>query len=372
MALITHAYSRNNSGDGLLVDLAVDTVEKSAEKMKLSRVIVCDGDSFNGYLASEISRINIDQKSKITKTAAILSTIIKLLLFSDEKLLPKSARADAFEADAIFAVGGGYLRAGRTSEALKMLISHGPQLKYAAKTSKKTIYLPQSIGPLRGPIGKLIKHWLKSIDIIFLRDDISPREVTSKNTKRVPDMAIQELASTLSQRKPQAIATPPVYLIARDLHGGAKYRGEILRLLATIPSIEPLIQSTGRGNDDRTFYKTLGINKELRTVQEATNNNPGIVISVRLHGAIQSLINNCPTIHLSYERKGFAAYKDLGLEQYVINAKNFSSETISALVKQLILNQEDYWETIKINSIRVLEEKKQMECLIKHLVDPKG
>jgi polysaccharide pyruvyl transferase WcaK-like protein len=55
---------------------------------------------------------------------------------------------------------------------------------------------------------------------------------------------------------------------------------------------------------------------------------PDLVISVRLHGAIESLLSGVPAYHISYERKGFGAYQDMGVEDWVINGGDINVDTI--------------------------------------------
>lgn len=63
--------------------------------------------------------------------------------------------------------------------------------------------------------------------------------------------------------------------------------------------------------------------------------NRGVVISVRLHGSLQSMISGCPSIHLSYERKGFGAFSDLGVSEYCHGFKSFNPKLIEKQVNAL-------------------------------------
>jgi hypothetical protein len=55
-------------------------------------------------------------------------------------------------------------------------------------------------------------------------------------------------------------------------------------------------------------------------------------VSVRLHGSLESLLNGVPSYHLSYERKGFGAYADLGLNRWVANAADFDADEVAATI----------------------------------------
>ena len=73
------------------------------------------------------------------------------------------------------------------------------------------------------------------------------------------------------------------------------------------------------------------------------------MISVRLHGSLQSILAGVPSIHLSYERKGWGAYQDLGIEQYVHNAYDFDPELVAIQARQLAASSESYWSAIERN-----------------------
>ncbi|OII38156.1 hypothetical protein BIU98_14880 [Curtobacterium sp. MMLR14_010] len=109
-----------------------------------------------------------------------------------------------------------------------------------------------------------------------------------------------------------------------------------------------LVQSTGRGNDDPAFYNDLGFDGIFPTLQQQllSEARPSVVISVRLHGSLQSLRAGVPTIHLSYERKGWGAFEDLGLSEYVHNARNFSAERVAEQALNLRETSAAYWRAV--------------------------
>jgi len=144
---------------------------------------------------------------------------------------------------------------------------------------------------------------------------------------RTPDLAVMKLAASFV---PQALDQrfTNIYLIARDLDKPDKirkrYYNELQSLRRLIPQAIPIVQSNIRGNNDALFYQRLGWGQNFASLSRAVSERGrGVVISVRLHGSLQSLISGCPSVHLSYERKGFGAYEDLGLRKYVHAALNF-------------------------------------------------
>ena len=70
------------------------------------------------------------------------------------------------------------------------------------------------------------------------------------------------------------------------------------------------------------------------------------MISVRLHGAIASLIAGRPAVHLAYERKGWGAYEDLGLGDYVHDARRFDPDLVADQVDRLARDPSAFWDCI--------------------------
>jgi polysaccharide pyruvyl transferase WcaK-like protein len=88
----------------------------------------------------------------------------------------------------------------------------------------------------------------------------------------------------------------------------------------------------------------------------------GVAISVRLHGALQAINAGIPTIHLSYERKGYGAYTDLGIKKWVHSVHDFSPETVADQARELLRDPSEYWarihdqvETLKTYEIELVE-----------------
>ncbi|MFB9124526.1 hypothetical protein ACFFYR_15660 [Paraburkholderia dipogonis] len=107
----------------------------------------------------------------------------------------------------------------------------------------------------------------------------------------------------------------------------------LIQLLRETCRISFVVQSTGRGNDDVAYYRSIGIKGDLMPLKELlVADTPDVVVSVRLHGALESVLNGVPSYHLSYERKGFGAYADLGVEEWVANAADFDPDKVVATI----------------------------------------
>ncbi|MET0065947.1 MAG: polysaccharide pyruvyl transferase family protein [Candidatus Thiodiazotropha sp.] len=349
MIVVLHAYSRGNRGDGLLVDLTIELIRCSVPSEDIIKVVAVDAKSFCD-LDNVISAPNI-RDNKITQLLTAIFSIIKIILhISGIKNLYLNNISKELEcANLIVGVGGGYLRSGRSIEGLKSLVVHATQLLLTEHSKSKTIYLPQSIGPLRGMFGSLLRRSIKSLDIICLRDNRSINEIGwHKGVRRFPDLAVMKIAKMkiITEKNYERI-----YLIARDISGSSKkkklYRKKIKYLKKSFPDLIVVLQSEVRGNSDTFFYKELGWGEDFKTLKCAIDEyGRGIVISVRLHGSLESIMLGCPSIHLSYERKGYGAYEDLNLKEYVHNVNDFDVQRVSDQVLGLKINAEKYWEKV--------------------------
>ncbi|MDF3125699.1 polysaccharide pyruvyl transferase family protein [Rheinheimera sp. 1928-s] len=362
--IVLHSYSTKNSGDGLLVELTKE-VGVETNLGPISKLVALDKKSFSGFDSIyEPMIVNSGLLGKINYAfKSLLNVFIKIDLF--ERYLPDNPK------EIILAVGGGYMRGRTLIESLKTFLAHGPQLIWASRQkTAPVIYLPQSIGPFKGPMRALIHNKMKCLDVIFARDDLTVKELNLDNVIRVPDLAVQELAMSYKATNIEN-KFDKIYLIARavSVHGEEDYIKKLLELKNSIPGLEPLIQSEGRGNNDVSFYKKLGWHGSLRKVKDVLDNpeNRGVVISVRLHGSLQSMISGCPSIHLSYERKGFGAFSDLGITEYCHGFKRFDPNLVKKQADDLKADSSEYWKKISLSVDSILEKRELMLSIIRRV-----
>uniref|UniRef100_UPI0025CDF34F polysaccharide pyruvyl transferase family protein n=1 Tax=uncultured Corynebacterium sp. TaxID=159447 RepID=UPI0025CDF34F len=176
-ALILHGYSSRNRGDGLLVEETVALLREALGGDTDITLCASDPESFR--------HLPVTLHSSRPSALGWRRDYLRML-----------CRLDRY--DLVVGVGGGYLRAGRVTEALKCALVMGPQLVAAALTSSPTVYLPQSIGPLRGGTRALCAPLLRRLSLVMVRDDRSMQElgpdvgpdVGPDNAVRMPDLAI--------------------------------------------------------------------------------------------------------------------------------------------------------------------------------------
>ncbi|MEU1568285.1 polysaccharide pyruvyl transferase family protein [Streptomyces mirabilis] len=341
--VLLHAYSSRNAGDGLLVDESVALLLRLGVRRKDIHLVALDPNSFRdtplpvtGVLGAADPFAEFYQ---LRRAGAALRGLLGL----------GPVRRLIEEADAVVAVGGGYLRSRTCWEGFTTLLAHGSQLRFAARSKSVTVYLPQSIGPLNGPIGALLRRWLQDLGHVAVRDDRSLREVPQ--AKRVPDLGLLRLARHAPE--PQS-GDGSVVLVARRLPAPRRYEHNLQafteNLAASGRTVRMALQSSaGTRNDDRGFALSLGLREPSVTLKERLASPaevPSLVVSVRLHGCVQALMAGVPTIHLSYERKSIAAFEDLGLSEFVHHARTFSPEGLAMQCRKLLRDPRDYWDRV--------------------------
>lgn len=343
MLAILHAFSRKNAGDGLLVDLTLALVERAGLDPANCRLFALDAASF-----PELAHVvQVPGEPRGRPSWRALGAGLEVL-----RAWGGSGRIAALMKDCsgVLAVGGGYLVADSVVRSGGVLLNHLPQILAAGRARVPSIYLPQSIGPLHGPVGEFTRRALAHIDVLYVRDDESLRELGSiTEVRRCPDLAVLRLAESLeSMQVPSGMQSGPTVLVARELPRAPGYVGNLVRLGKAVAAPLWAVQADVDGpRSDRRFLRVLDVPDAGDMSTVLTRHSPGVVVSVRLHGAIAALLAGWPAIHLSYERKGRGAYEDLGIAEYVHDARNFDVDEVRAQVEALHENPLPLFARIK-------------------------
>lgn len=343
---ILQAYSATNLGDKLLVDEAISLLRECTSEHIDFTIAASYPETFKGYdirfVRSRPSRRGFD------------SAYIALLYNLNQY-------------DLVVGVGGGYLRFGSTRESLKTAIVHLPQLIRAATISVPTVYLPQSVGPAPAPLRPILSPILARIDKFFARDDTSIREFPGANFVRLPDMAL--MMANKSNREPHCVSAVPVVSIR---HLGGSIPAPILELAKALGTFEGYIQSTGGGNDDTRAVQSIA---PLRVIDgRELFEHPSerrVIVAGRLHAALMAINAGHYAIHLSYERKGYAAFSDMNLSNYVYNARSFNPVDVANQVYALLSDstrRKQYDDALKLGFDSVMTQRAVLVDSIRRLV----
>lgn len=310
-ALILHGYSSKNRGDGLLVEETVDLVREALGKDTAITLLASDPDSFRDLPVS----LHCTRPSRTGWRLSYLRQLVHLNRY-----------------DLVVGVGGGYLRAGTLTETLKCALVMGPQLLAAAVTTTPTLYLPQSIGPLRGGTRHVYRPLLRRLTQVMLRDDRSVEELRLPNAVRTSDLAVSspEFTSRVGgEQRRYRPDTSGTVVSVRTVNGAVP--PSVLALATAlrengIPFVG-YVQSAVGGNNDVDAQHAVTPDSLLTEDQylrqgEFTDTDPRVVVAVRLHAALLAVRAGHRVIHLAYERKGFSAFADLGLAEWVHNVND--------------------------------------------------
>jgi polysaccharide pyruvyl transferase WcaK-like protein len=336
---IVHAFSRKNAGDGLLVDLTFEALGEAGVAPENCRLVALDPASFPE--ARDVVRAPGEPTARLTgKLAGAVGEL--LLSGANMGRMAKLLR----QTDMVVAVGGGYLVADSPVRQAGVALNHLAQLRAAARHRGPSVYLPQSIGPLQGPVGMLTRRALAGIDRIWARDDRTVAELGLPNVRRCPDLAVMKLARG-GELSLASSAGEGVLLVGRDLPRAGGFAEKLLVLGDLLPDARWAVQADMTGpRSDRSFYRRIGI--EDHGALEALLKSPsGPVVSVRLHGAIAALLAGRPAIHLAYERKGWGAYQDLGLDEFVHDARTFDPGVVAAQARALAADPASFWARVE-------------------------
>ncbi|QOV98106.1 polysaccharide pyruvyl transferase family protein [Rhodococcus pyridinivorans] len=310
--LVTHAYSRLNSGDGLLVDETINVVSRAFPNAKIT-VVASHPDTF----AFDNVRI-VSSKPRSWRS---LKEYCRLLI-------------QIADFDLVVAVGGGYLRARSGLDLVKMSIIHGPQLVATALAPSRSVYMPQSIGPFDKVTSKLVRRLLARIDNVYVRDDRSLSLLGKSIATRSMDLAV--MSGELNERTTREVEPKPILSVRKVGRGG----DEKIDVLATmIRPFDGLIQSSVSGNNDVEATERIRPETIVDHTADDGRSQRRVVVAVRLHAALMALHQGHYVIHLAYERKGFGAFQDLGLSGFVHNVYDFDPAKVADQCRELLRSE---------------------------------
>lgn len=157
-------------------------------------------------------------------------------------------------------------------------------------------------------------------------------EFGGNNARRMADLATHQV---LGGRQPGVIPAARPVLSVRAVRGNVP--SGIYTLGSYLQDYDGYIQSTVGANDDREASATLHPRRVVeREELMAQGGKPRVVVAMRLHAALMALAAGHYVVHLAYERKGFGAYDDLGLQPWVHNVNSFDPAEVSRQVTELL------------------------------------
>lgn len=312
--VLLHAYSSENLGDGLLVDAALAHIRTAVGPDVEITMFASRPESFSDRDCQLVS----SKPNSLSELRTYVSELRNLR-----------------RADLVVGVGGGYLRFGSASEAARTALVHGPQLVAASLHGKKAVYLPQSIGPL--PLGgrSMLRRIIGRIKTVYVRDDRSLTELEGiGNVRRAPDMAIWADPNPDDRSADSDVHRMPV-LSTRYVRGTLP--APVTELAGVLGVFDGYVQSTVGQNNDVEAVREVGPREVLTAAELLDPTGPRrVVVAMRLHAALMAINAGHYVIHLAYERKGFGAFSDLGLSEYVHRTSHFDPALVAGQARLLL------------------------------------
>ncbi len=335
---LVHAYRAANRGDGWLVDLSRQLLR---EATGLEPIVYALDPAGMGDRARAIIQTPFRARAGLSAVTSATSRSAELgRRFLD---LP-----DPADLTAAVGLGGGYLRSADPVHELIFRAHHLPQLRLVAAMGGNGAYLPVSVGPFRRGLGRTVRRQLASVSWVATRDDRSQRYLAGWATaERCPDLAACRLGVDRPSLTPGADGVVAVAL--RSLPNSTAGFDAVSLLERRGFKIRLGVQSSsGRTNDDRTFYAAHGVLEDAEDFGDllATEPRPSVVLAGRLHAALAAIAAGYPTVHLGYERKSAGAFADLGLSDYVVDAWTGRADAVADLVGRLVEDPTTYWNRL--------------------------
>ena len=296
-------------------------------------------------------------------------------------------------ADKVFLKGGSFLYDyGGLSNSLYFLRMIYPSL--ISIFLKKDLYvMGVSIGPIKSLLNqKFIKFLIKHSKIVILRELISYnfiRSITNNenNIFVFPDMALfgfykknnnfNKLLSAeipYPKNKMKIAITARTWEFPQSYSNRAKVKANYISVLTNSLKIiqdryNAIIYFMPHNIIDIDFESLICKNLEKDAYVLKGNyaldelvdfySHVDYTIGVRLHSCILSLAVNTPALHIAYMmNKGLGTYKLLNLENYVVDATNFSVETVLSKFELMTKNREHI-----VNSVSKLIAKSKQTLL---------
>jgi hypothetical protein len=357
---LLHAYRAANRGDGWLVDLSRQLVRDATGEEPIVYALDPAG---MGPGATAVFPPPV--RPRAAAAALLSSSGLSSRLAAAVMDLP-----DPGDLDAAIGIGGGYLRCTDPVHELVFRAHHLPQLRLVARMGRKGAYLPVSVGPFRRGLGRTVRRALAATGWVAARDDRTARYLAGwSGGRRVADLAACRIGVDRPALRP----------------GEPGVVGVVLRSLprsdlgfATVSMLEErglkvrfgVQSSSGRTNDDRSFYAARGVLDQADDFGHLLDSSPrpSVIVAGRLHAALDAIAAGIPTIHLGYERKSVGAFDDLGLADYVIDAWTGQPGQLADRLVELATDPAPYWERLSTRFDPLANQWSQLSELVGRLV----
>ncbi|KAB0321852.1 polysaccharide pyruvyl transferase family protein [Vibrio diabolicus] len=319
-------------------------------------------------------------------------------------LFPNKEHREAFDyikdSDFFVVKGGGFLHTYGKIEDLYYLWFGLYYILLAKRLGKKTILLPNSVGPITGKLNRLfIKYVFNKIDLVYAREDISidclksigvkkakfgydlgyysqSDEVTEKNKHIIDDKDKLNVGITLrpyrfpgsnnpSERYENYINSIADFCNKRQfkfkfivqVQGPSAHETDLIAINDVIERLDESVDYEVI-DADRNYKQMLSIYSSL-----------DFLIGTRFHSVIFAQISNVPSLAIAYGgNKTRGIMRKIDLEKYVIDIESITYDELDLTFESLVSNNIDYLEKLRIAKINIENDRVKMISDIRGLL----
>ena len=378
--LIINAYSYRNRGDAGIVVAMVDLIKLTFKNnVDISVMSQFHKENLHFYEKMNVRSVPpvwdiLNQKVFIKK----YFTGFKKVLF-----YKKQQTNEIINADLILSAGGGYLYSSKIGPLGIGFVNVLYHLWLSKKYKKKVVLFPQSVGPLKFSLDKIIlKKVFSKIDVLYSREKITSNFIKEKKVKirleQLPDIAFildSKKHTLLDGNLKEEENYLKIGITVLDWRFAIKgsdpsdiedYLSKISNTIndlkyTTKQKVKVYIFPQVTVSDlDGDFAVSLELHKKINEESEIINldkiQNPkeliylyskmDIFIGSRMHSAIFSLVGNVPTIALAYQPKTLGTFNLIGLEEFVLDIRTFQKKDLQNKIIELIKSKSKIKEDV--------------------------
>ncbi|MFA6393955.1 MAG: polysaccharide pyruvyl transferase family protein [Patescibacteria group bacterium] len=280
------------------------------------------------------------------------------------------------------------------------IMSHLHQLLTGLMLKKAVILSAQSFGPINNPYSKLImRRALLNFKLITTRETDSKAFLNNKLKISKNVVLAGDLAFLLKIKEVESEDNKILHKIVKDKKNGhicvgltvrswseqKQFRSYVDSLAAFINEyavrgfrfyLMPQSIGPSESEDDRIIFKKIleALPDDIKFQVRVVNNDLKVnellglygrmdyFVATRLHSAIFALLSGVPVMAIGYEPKTAGVFKDLDLNRFVLDIRNFSPEIIKRTFETLLKTPKDIFSSA--GSRAVILSKKNIEAIL--------
>ena len=308
------------------------------------------------------------------------------------------------ETDFFVIKGGGFLHTYGKIEDLYYLWFGLYYILLAKRLGKKTILLPNSVGPITGVLNRhFIKYVFKKIDLVYAREDISVKCLESIGVEsakfgfdlgyysKVDDVEHEVLNENIDDKtdKLNVGITVRPYRFPGSIDPTERYNNYINSIVKFCNdnkeniTFKFIVQVQGPSAHETDLIAITDVtnNLELDVDYEIIDANRNYkqmlslyssldyLIGTRFHSVIFAQISGIPSLAIAYGgNKTRGIMRKINLEDYVIDIESITSDKLESVFGRLMDNKKDYINKLNLAKVSIDKDRNKIVSDIRGLL----